>query len=76
MDATFETRQMRNIDRTLHRDVIGLGDLILWMSQLLCQLTIVREQHQTFAAAVEPTDREESLFIGYQIDNTGTAIWI
>jgi hypothetical protein len=54
---------MGNINRALHGHIIRLGDLILGVRQLLSQLTVVGEQHQTFATAVQPPDREQPLFI-------------
>jgi hypothetical protein len=32
MDTAFQPRQMCDIDRTLHGDIVGFGNLIFWVS--------------------------------------------
>jgi hypothetical protein len=68
--------QVRLRNFPLHGGQIQFLNAIARVSQALCQLAIVGQEHQPFAGTIQPADREDALLDVDQIDHQHAAAGI
>jgi len=59
-DATFQASQIRFLDASSDTDLVGSCDLVGWVCESLCKLTVIREQEQSGAVSVESSHWEQT----------------
>lgn len=59
-DAPFERFDFGVVEHALHFNQIGLGHMVARMKQRLGQITMIREQHESFAIEIQSADREHA----------------
>ena len=69
VDAFAHLLHCQRFDLASHRHPVDLSHAILWVCQQLCQVAVVGQQDQAFAAAVQSTDWEDAFGSRHKIDH-------